>query len=108
MSFVAPENSGMQFQTYPDAVIPGLAFGLHGSHPQSVAHGSGGLSWKARDSVCYDPHLGGGRVARVIIGPSEAFTRKPELCFICCGLTWSSGPTDTLVALLEMSSQAQP
>lgn len=53
------ENSafGKVRHTHPHAVVPGLTPGLHGSHPQSVADGSGGLGGEARDALRYDPHL---------------------------------------------------
>lgn len=73
----------MQFQTYPDAVIPGLAFGLHGSNPQPVAHGSGSLSREAWDSVCYDPHL---QWHHLSSSPSSRLRRSQENLFY---LLWS-------------------
>lgn len=98
------------WNTHPDATVPGLAAGLHGSHPESVADGSGRLGGEACDALCYDPHL-------QMTSPSFP-VRSPPLDLLdsitppptpgCPALTWSSGPTDTLVTLLEMSSQEEP
>lgn len=47
----------MYIYTHPDAVVPGLALRLHGTHSQPVADSSGSLRGEAWNSVCYGPHL---------------------------------------------------
>lgn len=41
----------------PDAVVPGVAFGLRRLNPESVAHGPTAQTVAALDLICNDPHL---------------------------------------------------
>lgn len=94
---------------HPDATVPGLAPGLHGAHPESVTDGSGRLGGEACDALCYHPHLRDDK--RVIPGPHSTYLHNSVTLSPTRGspaVTWSSGPTDTLATLLEMSSQEEP